>query len=38
LKDSFERVYSSGSDFMAPEIFATRLTSKRNASKVTLCL
>ena len=29
LKDSFERVYSSGSDFMAPEIFATRLTSKQ---------
>ena len=29
LKDSFERVYTSGSDFIAPEIFAAHLTSKQ---------
>ena len=29
LKDSFERVYTSGSDFIAPEIFVVHLTSKQ---------
>jgi hypothetical protein len=29
LKDSFERVYTRGSDFIAPEIFAAHLTSKQ---------
>lgn len=29
LKDSFERVYSSGSDFIRPEVFAAYLTSKQ---------
>lgn len=29
LKDSFERVYSSGSDFIKPEIFAAHLASKQ---------
>ncbi len=29
LKDSFERVYSSGSDFIKPEVFAAHLTSRQ---------
>jgi hypothetical protein len=29
LKDSFERVYNQGSDFIKPDVFAQHLTSKQ---------